>query len=188
MGYADTMRISSKSKIAFNVLLDIAAHTKQGHAISMPLISQRQGLSLSYLELIFAALKSAGMIQSHRGPGGGYSLALDPENISLMDVVRVIDGEQIPSGELGAELWADLQVFMFEKMSQVTLAKMLQESQIKIEPSTKGLPCMKPQVRQKTSTKLSEKMIKKAQVKKIKPQLGPNSIFSFGKYLRLKKT
>ncbi len=188
MGYSDIMRISSKSKIAFNILLDIAAHTKQGYAISMPLISQRQGLSLSYLELIFAALKAAGMIQSHRGPGGGYSLLANPENVSLKDVVNIIDGEQAPGKELGAELWTDLQVFMLEKMSEITLAKMLQESVIKIEPSTKGLPCMKPQARLKASTKLSEKSIKKPQAKKIKPQLGPNSIFSFGKYLRLKKT
>ena len=188
MGYAEAMRISSKSKIAFNVLLDIAAHTKQGYAISMPLISQRQGLSLSYLELIFAALKAAGMIQSHRGPGGGYSLVANPENVSLKDIVRIIDGEQTLGKELGAELWSDLQVFMFEKMSEITLAKMLQESAIKIEPSTKGLPCMKPQARQKASTKLSEKVSKKPQPKKIKPQMGPNSIFSFGKYLRLKKT
>lgn len=187
MGYADMMRISSKSKIAFNVLLDIAAHTKQGYAISMPLISQRQGLSLSYLELIFAALKAAGLIQSHRGPGGGYSLLVNPENVSLKDVVRIIDGEQTPGKELGAELWSDLQVFMLEKMSEITLAKTLRDSAIKIEPSTKGLPCIKLKAKQSVANKGSEKIIKKPLVKKIKPQLGPNSIFSFGKYLRLKK-
>ncbi len=187
MGYAEHMRISSKSKIAFNVLLDIAAHTKQGYAISMPLISQRQGLSLSYLELIFSALKAAGMIQSHRGPGGGYSLLADPEKISLKDVVRIIDGEQSPGKELGAELWSDLQVFMLEKMSQITLAKTLKDSVIKIEPSTKGLPCIKTKLKQGAENKSLEKTIKKPVAKKIKPQLGPNSIFSFGKYLKLNK-
>lgn len=187
MGYADSMRISSKSKIAFNILLDIAAHTKQGYAISMPLISQRQGLSLSYLELIFAALKAAGMIQSHRGPGGGYSLLANPENISLKDVVRIIDGEQAPGKELGAELWSDLQVFMLEKMSEITLAKTLNDSVIKIEPSTKGLPCIKIKAKQSISSKSLDKTVKKPLAKKIKQQLGPNSIFSFGKYLRLKK-
>lgn len=187
-GMLFSMRISSKSKIAFNVLLDIAAHTVHGHAISMPLISKRHGLSLTYLEIIFAALKSAGMIQSHRGPGGGYSLAIGPEKISLRDVIGVIDGDQAAGSELGAELWADLQTFMFEKMSQVTLASTLEQSSVTIESSTKGLPSIKPHAKQRASTKLAEKVAKSTPAKKVKPQLGPNSIFTFGKYLRLKKT
>lgn len=181
------MRISSKSKIAFDVILDIAAHTEHGHAISMPLISERHGLSLSYLELIFAVLKSSGMIRSHRGPGGGYSLVRQPETISLKDIVTAIDGEPNPGSELGAELWVDLQSFMLEKMSQITLDKVLRESNVKIEPSTKGLSCMKPEPKIKVSSKSVEKSLKKSPPKKLKPQLGPNSIFSFGKYLALNK-
>ena len=187
-GMLTNMRISSKSKIAFDVILDIAAHTQHGHAISMPLISQRHGLSLSYLELIFAALKSSGMIRSHRGPGGGYSLVHQPETISLRDIVTAIDGEPDPSAELGAELWADLQSFMLEKMSQITLDAVLRESNVKIEPSTKGLSCMKPEVKVKASGKSPEKALKKSLPKKLKPQLGPNSIFSLGKYLALNKS
>lgn len=180
------MRISSKSKIAFNVLLDIAAHTAHGHAISMPLISKRQGLSLSYLEIIFAALKAAGMIQSHRGPGGGYSLAVNPASITLKDVVSAIEGEQAPHADLGADLWSDLQGFMLEQMSHITLQKVLQESVIQIEASTKGLPVvrLRPNLQEKVSPVLKST---KLSPKKVRPQLGPNSIFALGKYLQLKK-
>lgn len=180
------MRISSKSKIAFNVLLDIAAHTAHGHAISMPLISKRQGLSLSYLEIIFATLKSAGMIQSHRGPGGGYSLAADPANITLKDLVSLIEGDQAPHADLGADLWSDLQGFMLEQMSHITLQKVLQGSVIQIESSTKGLPAVRPKPNLQQKLKLTPKLSKPTQ-KKVRPNLGPNSIFALGKYLQLKK-
>lgn len=181
------MRVSSKSKIAFNVLLDIAAHTAHGYAISMPLVSKRQGLSLTYLEIIFAILKSAGMIQSHRGPGGGYSLAVKPENISLKDIVIAIEGEQTPKEDLSAGLWIDLQVFMHEQMARITLQSALQESVIQIEPSTRGLSSIKPLPKLRTSLQSSAKAVKKSPPKKIKQRLGPNSIFSFGKYLQLRK-
>jgi Rrf2 family iron-sulfur cluster assembly transcriptional regulator len=180
------MRISSKSKIAFNVLLDIAAHTAHGHAISMPLISKRQGLSLSYLEIIFATLKAAGMIQSHRGPGGGYSLAANPANITLKDLVSLIEGDQAPHTDLGADLWSDLQGFMLEQMSHITLQKVLQESVIQIEASTKGLPAVRPKSNLQQKNRSTLKLAKPAP-KKVRPNLGPNSIFALGKYLQLKK-
>lgn len=181
------MRISSKSKIAFNVLLDIAAHTAQGYAISMPLISKRQGLSLSYLEIIFSVLKSVGMIQSHRGPGGGYSLATKPENISLKDIVIVIEGEQAPKEDLSADLWMNLQVFMHEQMADITLKHGLQQSVIQIETSTRGLASIQAKEKTRASTQAPAKLVKKSPPKKVKQILGPNSIFSFGKYLRMRK-
>jgi Rrf2 family iron-sulfur cluster assembly transcriptional regulator len=181
------MRISSKSKIAFNILLDIAAHSAHGHAISMSLISKRHGLSHSYLEAIFAILKSAGMIQSHRGPGGGYSLVSKPEYISLKEVVSAIEGEQTPKADSSADLWSNLQVFMQEQMSHITLDKILQGSVIQIEPSTRGFAGIKPQSKSQSNPLPAGKTVKKVLPKKVKLRLGPNSIFSFGKYLQLKK-
>ncbi|CAM3722640.1 RrF2 family transcriptional regulator [Polynucleobacter antarcticus] len=181
------MRVSSKSKIAFNVLLDIAAHTLHGHAISMPLISKRHGLSISYLELIFAALRTAGMIQSHRGPGGGYSLARKPEEISLKEVMDVIQGTQSYQEDLGAKLWTDLHVFMQEQIAQVSLAKALSQSTITIEPSTKGSPVVRraPELKVKTPAVIAT-LAKRPKVKKA--PLGPNSVFTFGKYLQFNKS
>jgi hypothetical protein len=92
-----------------------------------------------------ASAKSAGMIQSHRGPGGGYSLVSKPEYISLKEVVSAIEGEQTPKADLSADLWSDLQVFMQEQMSHITLDKILQGSVIQIEPSTRGFAGIKPQ-------------------------------------------
>lgn len=182
------MRISSKSKIALNVLLDIAAHTGHGHAISMQLISQRQGVSLSYLELIFATLKAVGMIQSHRGPGGGYSLAVNPSTITLKDLVSAIEGEQAPKTDLGADLWSDLQGFMLEQMSHITLEKLLQQSTIQIEASTKGLPTLRAEPNVRSKVIPLAKLAPKPSTKKVLKNLGPNSIFALGKYLRFKKS
>lgn len=153
----------------------------------MPMISKRQGLSLTYLEIIFAVLKAAGMIQSHRGPGGGYSLALKPEDISLKDVVNAIEGEQTPREDLCADLWVKLQVFMQEEMARISLSHVLSQSDIQIEPSTRGLSCFRPQAKAQASAPALLKAAKKTANKKSKQSLGPNSIFSFGKYLQLRK-
>ena len=87
MRYIYPMRITTKCRIATDALLDIAAHTEKGYAISLPIVSKRLAVSHSYLELIFSSLKAAGLIHSHRGPGGGYSLAKKPETISIKDIV-----------------------------------------------------------------------------------------------------
>ena len=170
------MRISSKSKIAFQVLLDIAAHTAQGRTISIPVICRRQGLSHSYIEAVMSELKLAGFIRSHRGPAGGYSLLKNPNEITLFDVAALMNEGNDYREDLSMTLWASLDAYMIVQMQQITLSSALSRSPIKIEQSTKGITQVKvgaPRVAQPKPTR-----------KITKPKLGPNSVFAFGSYLK----
>ncbi|MDW5376513.1 Fe-S cluster assembly transcriptional regulator IscR [Halomonas sp. HP20-15] len=81
------MRLTTKGRYAVTAMLDLALHGEQG-PISLADISQRQAISLSYLEQLFARLRRAQLVRSVRGPGGGYLLAITPDQVS---VARVID-------------------------------------------------------------------------------------------------
>ncbi|WP_136247987.1 Fe-S cluster assembly transcription factor [Halomonas borealis] len=81
------MRLTTKGRYAVTAMLDLAMHADAGPT-SLADISRRQEISLSYLEQLFARLRRGGLVDSVRGPGGGYLLALAPADIS---VARVID-------------------------------------------------------------------------------------------------
>jgi Rrf2 family iron-sulfur cluster assembly transcriptional regulator len=175
------MRLSRKSKITFQVLLDIAAHTAVGRAISIPHICRRHLLSHSYIEQIFTQLKLVGMIRSHRGPGGGYSLAQEPRDISLYGVVCLLDGKESVREDLAAALWTGLEQHMNLQMQKITLFEALQRSTIVIEQSTKGISFPDLAVVPRVSAQVKPKK----EIKRRKPRLGPNSVFAFGSYLKL---
>ncbi len=181
--YIVQMRISSKSKIAFQVLLDIAAHTAKGRAISIPLLCKRHQLSHSYLEIIFSQLKALGMIRSHRGPGGGYSLSRETKDISLYEIVCLMDDQEVIRDDLGVNLWLNLDRHMSLQMQQINLSEALQRSSIVIEDSTKGFSLSGLSASSKATKSLARKEQAK-QPMKTKPRLGPNSVFMFGKYLK----
>jgi Rrf2 family transcriptional regulator, iron-sulfur cluster assembly transcription factor len=175
------MRISRKSKIAFHVLLDIAAHTAVGKAISISHISKRHSLSHSYLELIFSQLKAARFIKSHRGPRGGYSLAKKVEDISFYDVMCLFDKSELTRQDLGVFLWADLEKYMKIQTQSINLAEALKKSSIAIEESAKAIGFSK------LSIKLPKVFTAEKPNKDIsgaKKILGPNSVFVFGNYLK----
>ena len=174
------MRLSRKSKIAFQVLLDISAHTTVGRAISIPHICRRHSLSHSYIEQIFTHLKMAGMIRSHRGPGGGYSLAKESKDISLYEVVCLLDGGESLREDLGATLWVGLEKHMNLQMQKITLFEALQRSTVVIEQSTKGISF--PDL--SAAPKVSVPPKQRKEIKNLKPRLGPNSVFAFGNYLK----
>lgn len=172
------MRISSKSKIAFDVMLIVAAHSAKGYAIALPLVGKRLGISHSYLELIFSDLKVAGLIRSFRGPGGGYSLSSTADQISLKDIVDAIEGDQGDVAGLSAQLWSDLNGFMRDQMTKISLATTLQNLEVPIESTLVRLL-------RKTADheKPGSPKEKPVAAKKGGSKLGPNSIFTFGRYL-----
>jgi Rrf2 family iron-sulfur cluster assembly transcriptional regulator len=175
------MRIPTKCKIAVDAMIDIAAHTEKGYAISLPVICKRLNISHSYLELIFSKLKTAGLIYSHRGPGGGYSLARKPDDISVKDIVdATIDTQYLVSG-LSAQLWTNLEKHMQNQMLQITLSHILANTPITIDPNLErlGAKLVKAQERSKC---LAERPSKIPDSKKEKI-LGPNSVFTFGKFI-----
>lgn len=173
------MRITTKCKIATDALLEIAAHTEKGYAISLPIVSMRLAVSHSYLELIFASLRAAGLIHSHKGPGGGYSLAKEPGAISIKDIVDATGEPPSLEGGPSAQLWVNLDVHMQNQMAQITLSRLLAKTAIQIEPSLARLALKLEKISKSKAAKASAKR----QSNKAQKPTGPNSVFSFGKYL-----
>ncbi|MGH8513788.1 MAG: Rrf2 family transcriptional regulator, partial [Gammaproteobacteria bacterium] len=81
------MRLTTKGRYAVTAMLDLAIHEDRG-PIALADISLRQGISLSYLEQLFARLRKSGLVKSARGPGGGYRLGRTAQNISVAEVIQ----------------------------------------------------------------------------------------------------
>ena len=84
------MKLTTKSRYAVTAMLDIASHNT-GSPISLPEISHRQNISLSYLEQLFSRLKKSGLVDSIKGPGGGYKLSKDANEIVISEVIQAVD-------------------------------------------------------------------------------------------------
>lgn len=173
------MRIATKCKIAVDALLVIAAHTDKGYAIAVPIVSKRLAVSHSYLELIFSSLKAAGLIHSHRGPGGGYSLAKEPGAISVKDIVDATGDPQSLEGGPSTQLWVNLDAHMQNHMAQITLSHLMAKTAVHIERSLERLHL---KLEKTSKTKEAKASVEKRPNQAKKPT-GPNSVFSFGNYL-----
>jgi Rrf2 family iron-sulfur cluster assembly transcriptional regulator len=119
------MRLSSRGRYALTSVMDLVMHQHQG-AVTLGDISARQGVSLSYLEQLFAQLRKTGLVQGVRGPGGGYRLTGSAETISVAAVVLAVErgadrtdedahgrgGERCLTHELWSELSEQIQAFL----------------------------------------------------------------------------
>lgn len=85
------MKLSTKAKYGLIAMVDLAAHYGEG-PLSIKAIAEKQQLSEAYLEQLFASLKKEMLIKSVRGPGGGYQLSKKPGEISVGEVIRVLEG------------------------------------------------------------------------------------------------
>jgi Rrf2 family iron-sulfur cluster assembly transcriptional regulator len=90
-----TLNLSSKSRYAIRLLLDLGLHKEFG-LIRLRDIAERQRLPLSYLENLMAPLQAGGMIKTAYGPRGGVCLAVHPREIRLCDIVELMEGPIIP--------------------------------------------------------------------------------------------
>ena len=84
------MRLTTKGRYAVTAVLDLALHQDSG-PVSLAAISERQGISLSYLEQLFAKLRRNEIVSSTRGPGGGYSLTNNVDEVSVSDIILAVD-------------------------------------------------------------------------------------------------
>lgn len=132
------MEISTQARYGVRALIDLAVNAGTG-AVSLPKISERQNISERYLEQIFAELKKAGLIKSVRGAHGGYLLNHPPEEISLADIIKVLEGKIVPDLQIDyiqteeaifqtvtQEIWLNLENRMMELMESITLAELSQ--------------------------------------------------------------
>lgn len=84
------MKLSTKGRYAVMAMVDIAAYGR-GRPTALAQVAERQDISLSYLEQLFAKLRRAGLVRSARGPGGGYLLARKADEIAIDEIVRAVD-------------------------------------------------------------------------------------------------
>ena len=137
------MRLTTKGRYAVTAMLDLAIHYKDG-PITLSDISKRQGISLSYLEQLFSRLRKNGLVDSARGPGGGYRLSRAAAEINVADVITAVDEKvdamrcegkgncQNDGPCLTHDLWCDLsnQIYGFLKgidLGQLVERKGVQE-------------------------------------------------------------
>jgi Rrf2 family iron-sulfur cluster assembly transcriptional regulator len=139
------MRLTTKGRFAVTAMLDLAINEKKDAPETKPVtlagISERQDISLSYLEQLFSRLRRQGLVKSIRGPGGGYNLAKNYADISVAEIINAVD-EQIDATQCGGhencrdegrcmthDLWSSLNTKILEYLAGVTLADMVASQQ-----------------------------------------------------------
>lgn len=136
------MKLTSKGRYAVTAMLDVALHSDTG-PVSLADISQRQEISLSYLEQLFSRLRKAGLVLSVRGPGGGYLLGFDADKIAIGMIIAAVDESVDATRCLGKgacqggvrclthSLWNDLSTRISDFLNDITLGALMQEEDVK---------------------------------------------------------
>ena len=165
------MRMSTKGRFAVNALIDLALREPAG-PVALASISQRQQVSLSYLEQLFSRLRRDGVVDSTRGPGGGYTLGRPAAEINVAQIVTAVDeplDEQVADERglgLSKALWLRLNAVMLEHMAGITLAGLVQE-QLDQGVSVESRPPRR--------TLAPQPVVKPVRTS------APNSVFAFGR-------
>jgi len=137
------MKLTSKGRYAVTAMLDVAIHAATG-PVSLADISERQAISLSYLEQLFSRLRKHGLVTSIRGPGGGYRLGKCSAQIAVADVISAVD-ESVNATRCGGKgdcqggnqclthsLWSDLSKRIEEFLQGITLSELVEQRNVKL--------------------------------------------------------
>ena len=135
------MRLTTKGRYAVTAMLDLALHAQKG-PVSLSDISERQSISVSYLEQLFAKLRRGALVSSVRGPGGGYQLAHQASAIYVADSIDAVD-ESVDATRCGGqgdcqkgvtclthELWSDLSEQIHHFLANISLQELLTRRQV----------------------------------------------------------
>ena len=129
------MKLGTRGRYAVTAMVDLALHSN-GNPVSLAEIAERQQISLSYLEQLFAKLRRSGLVRSVRGPGGGYRLAHDRDETRISDIILAVDEPLhavrcAPGAAIGCrgdrsrclthDLWAELSNQIHIYLSSVSL-------------------------------------------------------------------
>jgi Rrf2 family transcriptional regulator, iron-sulfur cluster assembly transcription factor len=159
------MRLTTKGRFAVTAMIDLALRSSNG-PVALAAISQRQQISLSYLEQLFGKLRRHELVESTRGPGGGYSLGRGAEAITVADIIVAVDepidatgcsgGEHCMGEDTGKcmthDLWAGLNAKMIEFLDSVSLKKLVDDQlakgvsvdEVPIKRAISSVPVVKP--------------------------------------------
>lgn len=132
------MRLTTKGRFAVTAMIDLALRSDHG-PVTLAGISERQKISLSYLEQLFGKLRRHKLVDSVRGPGGGYCLSRPGAQINVADIVRAVD-ESLDATQCGGkgnckdeercmthDLWTTLNSKMYEYLTSVTIADLVEK-------------------------------------------------------------
>ena len=159
------MRLTTKGRFAVTAMIDLGLRSTNG-PVALAAISARQQISLSYLEQLFGKLRRAELVESTRGPGGGYTLGRAADRITVADIILAVDEPIDATGCAGKEncmgddsgkcmthdLWAALNNKMIEFLNGVTLKKLVDEQlargvavvEAPIKRAISSVPVVKP--------------------------------------------
>jgi len=135
------MKLTAKGRYAVTAMLDLAIHAS-GKPISLADISERQAISLSYLQQLFSKLRRQGLVDSVRGPGGGYRLSRGSESIFVAQVIDAVNETVDATGCRGTgncqagdiclthHLWADLSTQIHGFLNDISLADLVSRGEV----------------------------------------------------------
>lgn len=135
------MRLTTKGRYAVTAMLDLALHATKG-PVSLADISERQGISISYLEQLFAKLRRKGLVSSVRGPGGGYRLSREGGEIFVAEVIDAVDESvdatrcqglgDCQNGEtcLTHDLWQQLSAEIHRFLGDISIQSLVERAEI----------------------------------------------------------
>jgi Rrf2 family iron-sulfur cluster assembly transcriptional regulator len=175
------MRLTTKGRFAVTAMIDLALRENSG-PVALAAISQRQQISLSYLEQLFGKLRRHQLVESTRGPGGGYSLGRRSDEITVADIIVAVDEPIDATGCGGKEncmgddtgrcithdLWTALNNKMIEYLDSVSLRKLVEDQ------LAKGVTIEEAPIKRAIS---STPVVKPIRI------TAPNSVFALGNAL-----
>lgn len=128
------MKLTTKGRFAVTALLDIAVYSENPNIpMTLQNISDRQGISISYLEQLFVKLRRCGVVKSYKGPGGGYILAKSLDKVNIAEIIKAVDDDMDARNCHGTsnchenqkclthDLWNDLTTHVYNYLGNVTL-------------------------------------------------------------------
>ena len=139
------MKLTTKGKFAVTAMLDIALNSEANtKPISLSHVSDRQGISLSYLEQLFVKLRKGGMVKSYKGPGGGYVLGKNLDSLKVSEIIKAVDDDMDARTCRGSknchdnkkcithDLWHGLTQEIYQYLDKITLDDLITNSEKKI--------------------------------------------------------
>ena len=165
------MRMSTKGRFAVNAMIDLALREHAG-PVALATIGARQQVSMSYLEQLFSRLRREGLVESTRGPGGGYTLGRSAETITVAEIISAVDEamtECVAGSDddcLSRDLWQRLNTVVLNHMGTITLRTLVDEQ------TAKGVSVEARPVRRPAVSPVATKPVRTS---------APNSVFAFGR-------
>lgn len=169
------MRLSTKGRFAVTAMIDVALREKLG-PVPLSDIAERQQISLSYLEQMFSKLRQQGLVASTRGPGGGYTLGLRADAITVADIIGAVEDQEpkamaqpaCANPDMAQDLWDTMNAKVLDFMQSVTLRSLV------LDQLAKGV-----KVEQKPAP---NRGVFKKPVQPVRTN-APNSVFALGQTL-----